>query len=109
MPTTTAAPQNPAAKTAPAASQNALIVQPYLMFDGRCDEAIEFYRRALGAEVVMLMRFKDAPPSADNGNCTMPPGTENKVMHATIRIGATEIFASDGQCAGKLKFEGISL
>jgi PhnB protein len=85
-------------------------VQPYLFFNGRTEEAIEFYRRALGAEVVMLMRFKDSPtpPSADCA-AQIPAGFENKVMHATIRIGATEVLLSDGCADQPPKFEGFSL
>jgi PhnB protein len=79
-------------------------IQPYLFFDGRCDEAIEFYRRTLGAEVAMLMRFKDCP---DQGMIT--PGTENKVMHASLHIGDTMVLASDGQCAGQMAFQGFAL
>jgi PhnB protein len=79
-------------------------VQPYLFFDGRCEEAIEFYRRTLGAEVTMLMRFKDSP---DPNMC--PAGAENKVMHASLRIGDTTVMASDGRCEGKLSFQGFSL
>jgi PhnB protein len=79
-------------------------VQSYLCFNGRCEEAIEFYRKALGAEVLMLMRFKDAPEPA---MCT--PGSENKVMHASFRIGETHVMASDGRCTGQLNFAGISL
>ena len=82
-------------------------VQPYLSFDGRCDEAIEFYRRALGAEVVMLMRFKDMPDPSDHR--MIPPGAENKVMHACFRIGESELMASDGQCGGQPNFTGITL
>ncbi len=79
-------------------------VQPYLIFNGRCEEAIEFYRKALGAEVTMLLRFKDAPvPSM----CT--PGSENKVMHASLQIGETVILASDGRCTGEMSFAGFSL
>ena len=62
-------------------------VQPYLFFDGRCEEAIEFYRKTLGAEVEMMMRWKDSPEPCPEG--TIPPGSENKVMHAAIKIGAT--------------------
>ena len=116
MSATTTPDKNPAtnANPSPAASAVGGIVRvnPYLMFDGRCDEAIEFYRRAVGAEVTMLMRFKDAPPappSADAGNCEPTPGTENKVMHASLRIGSTEVLASDGNCGNAPKFEGISL
>jgi PhnB protein len=79
-------------------------VQPYLFFDGRCEEAIEFYRRTLGAEVVFLMRFKESPEPA-----MTPPGSENKVMHATLRVGDTQIMASDGDCRGKPTFQGFSL
>jgi PhnB protein len=79
-------------------------VQPYLFFDGRCEEAIEFYRTALGAEVMMLMRFKDSP---EPNSCA--PGTENQVMHASLRIGDATLMASDGRCQGKPTFEGFSL
>jgi PhnB protein len=80
-------------------------VQPYLFFDGRCEEAVEFYKKALDAKVDMLMRVKDAPE---------PPPVEmkvpgNKVLHAALRIGDTQILASDGEAAGKPKFEGFSL
>jgi PhnB protein len=82
-------------------------VQPYLFFDGRCEEAIEFYRKALGAEVATLMRFKDSPEPAQPGMC--PPGSENKVMHASFRIGDTTVMASDGRCTGQPSFKGFSL
>src|SRR5690348_5389506 len=84
-------------------------VQPYLFFDGRCEEAIEFYRRTLGAEVTMLMRFKDAPPQPEGGGCMPTPGTENKVMHMSFRIGETTLLASDGRCQGQPNFQGFSL
>jgi PhnB protein len=77
-------------------------IQPYLFFDGSCDEAIEFYRSTLGAEVMMLMRFKDSPEPVS-------PGTEEKVMHANLRIGETTVLASDGRCLGKLSFHGFAL
>jgi PhnB protein len=79
-------------------------IQPYLIFNGRCEEAIEFYRKALGAEVTMLLRFKDAP---DPSMCT--PGSENKVMHANLQIGESVILASDGRCTGQMSFAGFSL
>jgi PhnB protein len=82
-------------------------VHPYLFFDGRCEEAIEFYRNVLGAEVTMLMRFKDSPEPHAPG--MVPPGSENKVMHASFRIGDTMMMASDGQCLGKPNFQGFSL
>jgi PhnB protein len=82
-------------------------VQPYLFFDGRCDEAIAFYKRALGAEVDMLMRFKDHPEAAKPG--MVPPGAEEKVMHASFRVGDTHILASDGRCQGKPSFQGFGL
>jgi PhnB protein len=79
-------------------------VQPYLFFDGRCEEAIEFYKKAVGAKVEMMMRYKDGPPSDQT-----PPGAENKIMHATLTMGDTQVMASDGHCAGKPKFDGFSL
>jgi PhnB protein len=83
------------------------MVQPYLFFDGRCEEAIEFYRRSLGAEVVRLSRFKDCPEPSKPG-CTAP-GSENKIMHASLRIGNITVMASDGRCTGKPSFQGFAL
>jgi PhnB protein len=82
-------------------------VEPYLFFDGRCEEAIEFYRKALGAEVTMLMRYKESPEPPPPGK--VPPGSENKVMHSNLRIGETMVMASDGNCQGKPSFQGFSL
>lgn len=82
-------------------------VQPYLFFDSRCEEALEFYRSALGAEVTMLMRFKDSPEPPQLG--MVPPGSENKIMHANFRIGDTTVMASDGRCLGRPSFQGFSL
>jgi PhnB protein len=88
-------------------TNNRHLVQPYLFFNGRCEEAIEFYRQALGAEVEMLMRFKDSPEPPQSG--MVPPGSENKVMHANFRVGDTQIMASDGRCMGKPNFDGFAL
>lgn len=82
-------------------------VQPYLFFDGRCDEAIAFYRDSVGAEVKVLMRFKDHPEP--EGRAAIPPGGAEKVMHAELRIGETAIFASDGKCLGQPDFQGFGL
>ncbi len=82
-------------------------VQAYLNFDGRCEEAINFYKKALGAEVEMLMRMKDSPEPPKAG--TFPPGIENKVMHAAFRIGETTVMASDCYCTGTTTFQGFSL
>jgi PhnB protein len=80
-------------------------VQPYLFFDGRCEEALEFYQRALGAKVEMLMRFGESP-EADK----LPPGTAlDKVMHCSLKIGDATIMASDGHCSGKPSFQGFAL
>jgi PhnB protein len=79
-------------------------IQPYLFFDGKCEEALEFYKRTLGAKVPMLMRFKDAPDQS-----MVKPGSQDKVMHAEVQIGNSTIMASDGHCAGKPSFEGFSL
>jgi len=82
-------------------------VQPYLFFEGRCEEAIDFYREALGAEVLMLMRMKDSPDPQEHER--IPPGSENKVLHACFRLGETEVMASDGRCSGQPNFTGFSL
>ncbi|MGQ7791560.1 VOC family protein [Faunimonas sp. B44] len=84
-----------------------MIVQPYLSFEGRCEEAIAFYRETVGAEVEYMMRFSEAPELPPPG--TMPPGMEDKVMHASLRIGDSIVMASDGMCGGKAAFSGISL
>ncbi len=85
-------------------TKNNCMVQPYLCFEGRCEEAVEFYRKALGAEVIILARFKDSP---DPTMCA--PGSGEKVMHANLRIGETTLLASDGRCQGRTNFAGFSL
>jgi PhnB protein len=82
----------------------AMHVQPYLFFDGRCDEALDLYRRVLGAEVTAVMRYKESPDQSK-----VPPGLGDKVMHSSFRIGETELFASDGTAQGKPAFQGVSL
>jgi PhnB protein len=79
-------------------------VTPYLDFGGRCEEAIEFYKKSLDAKVGMMMRFKESP---DKNMCA--PGSEDKIMHAALRIGDSEVFASDGPMQGKPEFKGIAL
>ena len=84
------------------------IIQPYLFFNGRCEEAVEFYRKTLGAEVEMMMRFEDSPEAPPPG--AVEPGSENKVMHTSFRVGHTTVMASDGCCSdAKASFEGFSL
>jgi PhnB protein len=78
-------------------------IDPYLNFDGRCEEAIEFYRKALGAEVTMLMRFKENPEPPQPG--MVAPGSENKIMHSSLRIGDSVV----GCCKGEPNFKGITL
>lgn len=89
------------------AASNRLQIQPYLYLDGRCDEAIAFYQRALGAEVTMLMRFQESPEPPPPG--VLPPDSGNKVMHAAIRIGDSTVLLSDGRCQGDVKHDGFSL
>ncbi len=81
------------------------VVQPYLFFDGRCEEALAFYREALDAEVTALMRFKESP----DPTMRMPGVDENKVMHANFRVGETQVMASDGRCTGQPSFSGFAL
>ena len=87
-------------------------VQSYLSFEGRCDEAIAFYKKALDAEVVQLMRFSEAPamPAAEAENgCGGAAPAADKVMHSVLRIGETELMLSDGRCSGQAEFKGIML
>jgi PhnB protein len=79
-------------------------VQPYVFFDGKCDEALQFYQRALGAKVTALMRFSEAPDQSQ-----IKPESKNKVMHAAFQVGDTEILASDGYCLGAPAFQGFAL
>ncbi|HEX2567577.1 MAG TPA: VOC family protein [Burkholderiales bacterium] len=80
-------------------------LQPYLFFEGRCEEALEFYKKTLGAQVQMLMRYSENPDPRGN-----PPGiAKEKVMHACFKVGDSEVMASDGMCAGKTKFDGFAL
>ncbi len=82
-------------------------IEPYLFFNGRCEEAVEFYKKALGAEVLMLMRFKESPEPPAPG--MIPPGSENKIMHVSLRIGDATVMASDGRCTGQNDFQGFAL
>lgn len=79
-------------------------VEAYLQFDGRCEEALEFYRKALGAEVQMMMRFKESPDQTG-----ITPGSENKIMHSSFKVGESTIMASDGHCRNAAKYEGFGL
>ncbi len=83
-------------------------VTPYVFYEGRCEEAIAFYKQAVGAEVQMLMRYSDAP--AGPGQCpdgSAPPA--DKVMHASVSIGGSTLLMSDGFAGGNPKFEGFGL
>lgn len=82
-------------------------VQPYLYFHGRCEEAVEFYRTALGAEAIELMRFTDAPDPVPHG--VLPPGFERKIMHGVFRLGDTTVMVSDGTRDTSAGFQGFSL
>jgi len=83
-----------------------MAIEPYLFFNGRCEEAIEFYKKALGAEVLMLMRYKESPEAPPPG--MVPPNWGEKVMHATLRTGNANLMVSDG-CSEGTNFQGFSL
>ena len=85
---------------------NSTLIQPYLMFNGRCEEAIEFYKKALGAEVAMVMRYKESPEPPPPGMMTDNWG--DKIMHASFKVGGNLIMASDG-CSAEPGFSGFSL
>ncbi len=82
-------------------------IEPYLFFDGRCEEAIEFYKQALGAKVGFLMRNAESPEPPPPG--ALPPSSENKIMHASLHIGGALVMMSDGLCGGDTAFKGFSL
>ena len=79
-------------------------VEPYLMFEGRTEEALQFYQQKLGAKVEAIIRYKENPEPKYN-----PPGSDEKVMHSLFRIGDAQIMASDGNCTGKPGFQGFAL
>ena len=81
-----------------------MLMQPYVFFDGRCEEAIDFYKKAIGASTEMVMKWKDCPDKS-----AVTPKNENKVMHACIQVGDMKLLASDGSCEGKPEFKGFAL
>jgi PhnB protein len=81
-------------------------IEPYLFFNGRCEEAIQFYQQTLGAELQMLMRYREGPEAPPG---MLPPGSEDKVMHASLRVGDCNLLLSDGLCSGAPRFEGFRL
>lgn len=80
-------------------------IQPYLFLDGRCEEALNFYRKTVGAEDQMVMRWKDCPVK-DQMSTTQP---DDKIMHASVRIGDSVVMMSDGRCSGQPTFQGFAL
>ncbi len=82
------------------------VIEPYLTFGGRCEEALEFYKKALGAKVEMVMRFNEAPDPVPEG--MLAPGFEKKVMHSAFRVGDSMVMASDG-CEESSGFSGFTL
>lgn len=88
-------------------NQENRVIEPYLFFNGNCEEALQFYAKALGAKIEAMIRFKDSPEPPQPG--MVPPGFENKIMHALIRVGGSAIMASDGCSEQKCSFQGFSL
>jgi len=82
-------------------------IQPYLFFEGCAEEALEFYKKALGAEQAMLLRYRESPERAKTPDGSAPPG--DKVMHMSFMIGGSHLMGSDGFCSGKPNFSGFSL
>lgn len=85
-----------------------MIINPYLNFDGRCEEALTFYRQAVGAKIGLLMRNRDCPPPPD-GAATEAPANGEKVLHASFTIGGSTLMATDGSCRGQARFAGMTL
>lgn len=90
-----------------------MAVVPYLYFNGRCEEAVRYYEKALGAKLEMMMRFKENPDSAQQESCSADPNwfkaNGEKIMHASLRFAGAQLMLSDGMGTGELKFEGISV
>jgi len=86
-------------------------VQPYLSFEGRCEEALEFYKKAVGAQVEAMMRFGEAPADGDMSGegCGGPMPSADKIMHSSFKVGDSVVMATDGMTSGKPDFKGISL
>ena len=84
-----------------------MLIQPYVFFEGRCEEAIEFYQQAIGAQVEMVMRNSESPDEPPPR--MLPPGSESKIMHGSLRIGDSVVMVSDGNCSGHPAFQGVSL
>lgn len=81
-------------------------IQPYVFFDGRCEDALRFYADTLGAEVLFKMQYKDAPPEA---NRPADPKSDDKVMHASVRIGESTVMMSDDCMSPQVIRSGFSL
>lgn len=88
-------------------TKNDQVIQPYLFFNGNCEEAVEFYKKVLGAEVQMMMRYKESPEPPPPG--MVPPNYGEKIMHTSFQVGQTVVMASDGCDEGKAAYEGFSL
>jgi PhnB protein len=99
--------QNGSEEKTMSTTQGNQLIQPYLFFNGTCEEAVEFYRKALGAEVEMMMRYSESPEPPPPG--MVPPGSENKIMHTSFRIGESTVMASDDCASEKTDFHGFSL
>jgi PhnB protein len=82
-------------------------VNPYLFLEGRCEEAVGFYRKAIGAEVQMLLRYGDGPEGGECPDGSRPPA--DKVMHASLQVGQTQLMLSDGFCRGQPQFQGFAV
>jgi PhnB protein len=83
------------------------VIEPYLFFNGRCEEAIAFYQKAIGAELTLSMRYEESPEEHPPGR--LPPGFEKKIMHASLRVGGTVLMASDGCSSEPAQFAGFCL
>ncbi|MBL8848488.1 MAG: VOC family protein [Planctomycetaceae bacterium] len=84
-----------------------MTVEPYLFFEGRCEDALKFYEQALGAKIGMVLKYKDSPDKPPEG--MLPPNSGDKVMHSEMQIGESRIFCSDGGCSGSPTFGGFSV
>jgi PhnB protein len=79
-------------------------IEPYIFFEGCAEQAAHFYQATLGAEIIALLRYSEAP---DPTMC--PVDDPEKVMHMNLRIGDSVVMGSDGNCSGEARFQGFAL
>ncbi|MEO8203603.1 MAG: VOC family protein [Betaproteobacteria bacterium] len=86
-----------------------MLVQPYVFFEGRCEEALDFYAKAIDAKLEMKMKYSESPGGSGSRPSGLPAGSDDKIMHAAFKVGDSLVMASDGMCSGQAGFKGVAL